>query len=713
EDIERECGPVLAESIQRMRNQQVKPQAGFDGQYGVIRIFNEGEIDSLFGQMSIFGGDGIVKMKKRNAKRRRIATAEEPKTAHVNTKKISTTLNSEQQRICQTDHGITVVKAGPGTGKTHTLVEWLAARLANGGKAEQVMAVTFTNKAAEELRDRLTTRVGDKVRRMTIGTFHAIAYRLLQERYPELDKVYDEQSRRVVCQVLFGSLNEQEQKDLVEALGRYFELGDTEGFQNIKEYVSKYRAALQQRNAVDLADIINQLVLTWREQPQWLARHQKQYRIIAVDEFQDINPIQYQFISLLSKADNLLAIGDPDQAIYGFRGADVKLFFQYQQDFQAQEIALTENYRSTGTVLEAAHKLIQCNTVKNAQRLVAHKPQGPQIQFHAVANPVKEASYIVQAIEDYIGGTSHLALESVKDRHRAEYTFADIAVLFRTRAVGRALLKCFKESNIPAQFGEAASLFSAPPFCVIADILRLYVQPRDIVSLDAFLLHGLGWGRRQRMGLLDIVKEDQAAWLDAVPEQLAGKEKDAFKCWQGFYQALPELFKQSGVAGAVDAIFQNYLPEDKLDNGQLLTKESILQLAVEAQADVERFLMQLTLDSYTDIGRIKSDKVRLLTFHAAKGLEFPVVFIAGAEEGITPILKDGSKLEEERRLFYVAMTRAKDALHITCSKERSSYGDTQIAQPSRFIRELPEELIAKADVRQRPQAPKTEQLSFF
>ena len=712
EDIEGECGPILAEAVRRMRMQQVKPQAGYDGQFGVIRIFNEGEVDALFGQMHIFGSDSIVTMKKRQAKRQRVFK-DAVTTKSESRERPAAKLNPAQLNVQQANQGAVLVKAGPGTGKTHTLIEWLAARIQSGVKPEHVMAVTFTNKAADELRDRLIQKIGDKVRHMTIGTFHAIAYRLLQEAHQDLNTVYDEQHRHVVSSMLFGDLGKGKLATLTQALGRTFELGNDAGYEDIDQYVKQYREELHRQDAIDLADIINQLVSLWREQPRWLERHREQFHVIAIDEFQDLNLIQYQFVKLLGKDKNLLAIGDPDQAIYGFRGADVRHFFQFQHNFGAEVISLSDNYRSTGVVLDAAHNLIQHNTQKNAIKLTPHQSRGELIQYYSAAKPGREADYIVAAIENYVGGTSHLALESIKDKHKAEYTFADVAVLFRTRAIGRALVKRFRQSNIPVQFGDNTPVLSKPPFSIIADVLRLYIKSQDMVSLDNFLMRALNWSAKDRQKILHAVHSANMDWRDLDPNQFNQSAAAAFRNWVLFYRALSEVLQRSGVIGAVQAILENYLPDEKLNYSQILTKDAILQLAEEAQADVEQFIAQLTLDSYTDIGRFKADRVRLLTFHAAKGLEFPIVFITGAEEGIAPITKDDADLEEERRLFYVAMTRAKDALHITRSKERSLYGETRLTQPSRFIQELPSDLLETVAEQVSKQNPDTEQLSFF
>lgn len=682
EDIEKNLGPVLAEAIRRMRTQQVDPQGGYDGEYGTIKIFKEGEIDALTGQSGLFGA-----APKKTTKRKVKETKPVEKIAPVPSEKTASpqALNEEQQSACTSD-GAVLVTAGPGTGKTKTLISWMAHRIREcQTPPQELLAVTFTNKAADELKERLETMLGDQARGITVGTFHGICFSMLQERYENLHTVYDDESRQILLGMLFPEKSENELKKLSVALREYFEQNDSNPQHELFNIAGQYRERALHSGGVDVSDIIGRVVAMWEAEPQQLETQRNRFTCIAADELQDINPVQYRFLQLLGKGKNMFAIGDPDQSIYGFRGSDVKLFFRFTEDFAAQEISLKQNYRSSGTIVNAAVQLIRNNTQRKDVPLLAQKNSGASLKLHVAVNEQDEANFIINEIENLIGGTHNLTSGATQPDGR--YGFSDIAVLFRTRAIGKTLLHHFRSSGIPVRFGDASSFLLEPPFRLIANIFRLYLDPRNLVALDGVLTHGL-----------KLDREAKKKFLSAYPAQ--GSFSAVFgEEWE-------KNFLHGGTAGAVRTIFEQFIHDSALDETGLLQKDAILQIAHESQADAERFLAQLTLDPYTDTARLKADAVKLLTFHASKGLEFPVVFIAGAEEGITPMLRKDSNQEEERRLFYVAMTRAKEELYITRAAARSSFGEMEEKTGSRFLDELPVELtemiLSKRKKRQEP-----------
>ncbi|HVZ98421.1 MAG TPA: UvrD-helicase domain-containing protein [Chitinophagaceae bacterium] len=368
EDIEKKAGVVVAEAIRRMRIQQVNPQGGYDGEYGVIKIFKEGELAALTGQMNFFGMDGVNKTTQRKSK----GTAIEKETLTVNeAENKSAALNAEQQAACEAT-GAVLVTAGPGTGKTKTLISWIAHCIQQRkARPQEVLAVTFTNKAADEMKERLSAVLEDKSRGITLGTFHSLCFTILQERYESLNKVYDDESREIILGMLFPDKEEKEIKKLSAELKNYFENNKTESATAIAKIAATYRDFMLQNGGIDLADIIGAVVRLWNEEPQWLQACRKRYHYIAVDELQDINPLQYEFLKLLAKDKNIFAIGDPDQSIYGFRGSDVQLFFRFSEDFGAKEIALQKNYRSSAFIVEAASAVINNNTQRKPITLVA------------------------------------------------------------------------------------------------------------------------------------------------------------------------------------------------------------------------------------------------------------------------------------------------------------------------------------------------------
>lgn len=689
EDIQKLLGPVYAEAIQRVRHRSVKLTPGYDGTYGVIQIFQKGEIASLTGQLHCFPQATPTRTPS-VTKQHTLSNDCTPKNTPP---PVSVVLNTAQRMVKEAIKGATLVKAGPGTGKTQALMHWIGNCLQQGkAQPQHMLAITFTNKAADEMRERLTTLLGDQVQGMQIGTFHAIGYQMLQTRYPTLKTVYDTEDRRLLLPLLFPELDAAFHKKLAYALPRYFELGESKVLENIEAYAATYQDYLQQRQAVDLSAIISQLLNLWEKEPQWLAQYRVRYAYIAVDEFQDINPLQYRFIQLLGKGKNIVSIGDPDQAIYGFRGADIQLFFRFKKDFNAQEICLEQNYRSTGCIVQAAERLIQHNTLNSGLHLQANNTLGAKIKLCEATDAQGEAHYVKRQIKKYVGGIDNLAM-GIHDE--GNYAFSDIAVLFRTRAVGQVIFSQFTKAGIPAHFSDGSSFLAAPPFCIIADILRLYVHAKDIVALHSFLTHGLRWEAASIQKLLAATHTTLDAWMHEVPVYIAMEQQEAYKHWLSFYRSLPEIFQRQGVIGVVKASLKRYLPDNQLDESQRFQKEVILTLAKDAQTDVVNFLEKMILTIYTDTGRIKGEGVHLLTFHAAKGLEFPVVFLVGAEEGITPLTRGGSDLEEERRLFYVALTRAKEVVHITYVRKRLQYSQKKSMQLSRFVQEVPQNLIDK------------------
>jgi len=697
EDIKKQSGPVLAEAVRRIRENEVEPVAGYDGVFGVIHVFEEGEIDRIRGQLGFFGVDEYRVEKPEQAAAPKTAYREEsPEGDRHGATAGDANLNEEQLEVARARRGKTVVKAGPGTGKTFTLVEWIARAAESGSR---ILGVTFTNKAAEELEARLGKRIGgDAAGAITVGTFHSIAWKLLKERHPELDSVYDRASRRMTLRFLFPELRGAERNELEEALSGHFELGDPLP-ERYRGHAARYRNYLAEQGAVDLSDLIHRAVVELEEHAEWLSEIRSRYRAVAVDEFQDINPMQYRLIRLLAEDEetNMLVIGDPDQAIYGFRGSDISLFFRFKREFDAREIALKQNYRSTGTILEATGSLIRHNEIHAGVTLLPVRNRGGSIRVHRAENPFREADYILDRIERYVGGIDSLASAAHTDS-RYSYGFSDIAVLFRTNAVGQALFKSFLKAGIPAHFGDGTTFLSEPPFTAIANLIRLRIKPGDRMALSDLLSESYGWTEAQINSLLSSLDDRSATLFDEDPlDFVAEGLRDDLEDLRSAYAEIRPLLDRGAMGEAVDRICNRFLPEDLLTESQLLKKETLLEMAGEARGDAASFLEQMQLNPYTDAGRLRSEGVHLLTFHAAKGLEFPVVFIAAAEEEIAPLLREGTDMEEERRLFYVAMTRAEDELEITSVVERNRYGERRTMERSRFISELPDALVEATD----------------
>ena len=710
EDIGRQCGPVLAEAIRRMRTREVRPEAGYDGIFGVIKIFDKGEIEKLTGQLHFFGAEEKTAKKRKTTSTHLLKNTFREEGATYSTIK----LNDEQQAVQLATKGAILVKAGPGTGKTRTLIHWIENQIEKElAKPSETLAITFTNKAADELKERLSKSLGDQVRHMHIGTFHAIGYHILQERYPNLGTVYGEEDRKAVLGFLFPKMKSSEVNKLAKAFSRFFELMEIpDGLDNFENNIEKYRTYLLEHGAVDLSDIIQSVLNLWKSEPVWLEKYRAQWQVIAADEFQDINPLQYEFLKMLGENKTMLAIGDPDQAIYGFRGSDVRLFFQFEKAFQAQALPLSQNYRSTKTIIKAASGVIRNNTLKSGISLKSMKLVGEKIQLFQAQTPEKEAQYILEQILQYVGGTDNLTVGSPETG--GDYAFSDIAILYRSHFVGEALLSKLKKAGIPIHLSDGSSMLEQPPFSMIAHILRLFGNPSDIMALHGVLKQALSWAQKDIREFLAQLHQGQTDWREGSVPAISAPAFEQIEQWRIFYKNLSDALKQNGVEGMLLAIFNSYLPDSQLNESQLLQKEVLLQFARDAQADVDVFLKTMLLNPYTDAGRQRAQGVHLLTFHASKGLEFPVVFIAGAEEGITPVQRFDTDLEEERRLFYVAMTRAKEELQLTYVKERRQWGKEIGGRLSRFVGEIPQELMALVKPKEKKVVKKNEsQLLLF
>lgn len=715
DEIKHSADPILAEAVRRMRSRQVNPQPGFDGVYGVIRIFGEGELAKLTGQLHLFGLVTPLQPKKADhapalSGADNLPALEEPvvplKTAG---------LNKAQQQVKDAVTGAVLVKAGPGTGKTSTLIQWIGNQIASGqARPSEVLAITFTNKAAREISERLAVTLGDEAMQITAGTFHAIAYRMLQQYDPELNTVYDEANRLSVVRFLFPEMSENECKQLSASLATLFERNEDHDSGSLDDYAVAYRQYVHRQKAIDLSDVINRLVSLWKKEPGVLEKQRSGIRAIAADEFQDINRLQYEFLTLLGQGKNLLAIGDPDQAIYGFRGSDVRLFFRFAADFRPAEISLTRNYRSVPVVLKAAGQLIICNTLRSGLELQATRSGKQKIKLFRAEDPEKEARFIAGEIEKKVGGFNLLSGGTAYNE--GDYAFSDIAVLYRTHQVGRELLSHFKRSNIPVIPGDGTAFLSTEPFTLVANALKLFLRPDDLMALEGVLNHLPGWKRADIRTFLSQLHESGRKWTEMMPALGNDMATGSFTQWKTCYQELAGQLPEMGVADLAGKLFELYLPGHQLNEEQILKKEIILIMAKETGSGIQQFLNDATLNNFTDTGRQQAQGIHLLTFHAAKGLEFPVVFIAGAEEGITPSERKDADMEEERRLFYVAMTRARDELYITHVTKRFRYGKEEQHQLSRFISEFSSDLVSPVlQVRTKPAKPqrKDDQLSLF
>lgn len=715
EDIHRQGDAILAEAIQRMRRGDVTPRSGYDGVYGVIKIFEDGEIENLSGQMHLFGMPEVVPEKRGKVNRKNILNLPEEFTSVAEPAVAfqSHGLNEAQQEVKNSTSGAVLVKAGPGTGKTGTLIRWIQKQIETGNAApSEVLAITFTNKAAREIEERLRGVSDGFEGNVMAGTFHAIAWRLLQQHYHGLDVIYDEANRLSVLRFLFPGLVNKECRKLSDEMAAFFERLQESDFPDFESYITDYRSYLAANNAIDISDLTGRLVQLWENNHDALQQHRNSIKAIAVDEFQDINLLQYKFIRLLADGRNILAIGDPDQAIYGFRGADVKLFFRFEEDFHPRVISLTQNYRSVPSVIKAASALISHNSLRSDIELQPERTGPQKISLFNGTSPDQEAAFVLKEIEKKVGGVNLL---SGGEAYDGNYAFSDIAVLYRTHHVGKQLLSAFNKANIPVVTADGNKWLSLHPFSFITNTFRLYLNPDERMALEDILGMLPGWSAADVRNFLVTLHENNSDWR--IPGDFEMKEdtRKSLSEYVDFFNRLPQVIEEKGLRGVVKMILARHIPLNGDDQYQTLRMETILTMASEAGTDVHKFLENAVLNPYTDAALHAPNGVRLLTFHAAKGLEFPVVFIAGAEDGITPAAHKDSNIEEERRLFYVAMTRARDELYLTYTSRRTIYGKEEQQEPSSFISEIPRYLMNKIilPATEKKVADEGNQLSLF
>ncbi len=706
EDIQQACGPVVSEAIQRMRAAQITPHSGFDGEFGVIRVFNDGELERLAGQAELF--PSAIKPGKKYTKKK-VSAKKKAAVETANKLPLKKKINSEQKAAVDQDQGIVMVTAGPGTGKTHTLTCWVANLIQKKNVSpDHILAITFTNRAADEMRARLDGGTQSPTNGVRIGTFHSICFDLLKEQYPEIITVYDGQDRLCILRNLFPVLPDSQRRKMAVSLEQAFCSNDEETDANVIQMRDVYQEFVSGNNAVDIADIIPSVVREFRNDPDFLERVRQSITHICVDELQDISPVQAEFLEHIAAAKSLFAIGDPDQSIYGFRGADGRFFDDFQKKMHAQSVHLTKNYRSSATILRAAHAVIRNNPSAERQRITACGKQLAEEKIRVVCarDERDEARKIVRIVEKLVGGVRSSGLAE------GEYSFSDIAVLFRLKSVGRVLLAQFKRAGIPVAFGRSSGLISGPPFDFIVDLLRLYKNPADTVSCEKVIAHAVPGLERDTIEILfDNFVTPDAPGSQIIPEgirtDIAQKIVDLIE----FYNKGYPMIQQKGIGAFLESVFEKYIviPEKDIENS--LRRDVIKEQAQAYGKDAAKFLARISLDIHSDTMQAAEQKVRLFTFHAAKGLEFPAVVIAGAEEGVTPLHGEKQDLAEERRLFYVALTRAAEQVIITHAQKRKQYKTVTQAEMSRFVREIPESLLER-NLSDKP-APKDVQLELF
>ncbi len=657
-DLEAVAGPCVAEGIRRLRAGQVERRAGYDGVYGTISLLTPGEIQRIGGQISLFGGEGPRPgpAKKRELSRKAAKGAAEPSPAAEGA---ALALNAAQQAAVTAPERVVAVIAGPGTGKTRTLVEriaWLVEE--RGVKPQEITAVTFTNQAAAEMRQRLEKRLGGKraAAGMTIGTFHAICLQLLGD----VRLVSPGEALTLAEQVLRAAGEKGSARALLQAVSRVKCGLAAAGDATDPALCDTYCAQLEERGLLDFDDLLTRAL-------QVDTAGCRAFTHLLADEFQDSSAIQYRLLRAWSRGGrSLFVIGDPDQSIYAFRGADGQCFDRLRQDEPATRvISLRDNYRSAPEILTAALAVIQAGGGPE-RALTPHCPQGLPVEWIQAEDPFQEGISIAKEIGRLTGGVDMLAAQDLGCRERT-WAFSDIAVLCRTHRQLELVEKCLLHDDIPCIVTGREDFLEAEEVRAALAALRFAWDSADAAAAVTALR--LLWDCPA-----DLLERAEAA-LSARPEP-----EVLAAAFRG-YGPLEALLRETALwREAVGREPPRKLVERWAErHGPSPALERLRSLAV-FYPDFPALWRALTLGEEGDLRRAAgrgwdSGAVRLMTFHGAKGLEFPVVFAAGPTEGMVPLVSQSGRTDEaeERRLLYVAMTRARERLFLTSGGAVSPY----------------------------------------
>jgi superfamily I DNA/RNA helicase len=746
DDIDSVGIPLLAEAIRRMRTGEVIASAGYDGEYGRITVFSETDRQRLMGQQMLFSPDAVCAEEKpcrplssqlqserpdqTGCADTGADTAEEDQAGRKRAQ-----FNSEQQQAVTAANGAMLIVAGPGSGKTRTLTARVGHLMMERDiGADRILAVTFTNKAAAEMRHRLQRLLSDDQALPLVATFHGLCHRLLKEHRPgEVFYIIDDKDRffwmseAIQAIVQTGQAVPFKPGQLIERIARYKQQmmgpddiirADTYRADNgiISLVYREYQKLLASQRLSDYDDLIREVVRLLEFDPDFRKACRARFCHIFIDEYQDVNFAQYRLVRALSptvgKDQNLCVIGDPDQAIYGFRGSDVHFFNQFSQDYPgALKIRLKRNYRSTRTILEASHHVIRASRTRPEDSRMASDIEGIKtITLLECASDRIEAEKIARTIESLIGGTGFHSVDTgmIEDANLAACrNYTDFAVLFRTHEQGRVIARIFENAGIPCQRTSRNHMLDQDEAGSLLAAMRLVEATGSFAEFDqtaAKLMPGLGkkairsfsqWCRHNGMTVNEGLQQVGRIPIPGLKKSLQLRLTDFSQEIETIRTKIEHetIFRKLTVLSERIGISDFFSPESKAPHA----RDYIGELADRYADDIDGFFTAVALDTDTDIYSEKAQKVPLMTLHAAKGLEFPVVFIAGCEDQFLPFQRTGreaSDLEEERRLFYVGMTRARQRLYLSWAKRRRIYGKIEDRRPSSFLADIENRLLA-------------------
>ncbi|MCC6712069.1 MAG: UvrD-helicase domain-containing protein [Candidatus Dadabacteria bacterium] len=624
------------------------------------------------------------------------------------------TLNPSQHAAVTHPGGPLLVLAGAGSGKTKIITERISYLVTKEGVSpHRILAVTFTNKAANEMRERVSHLIPGSARSLWIGTFHSTALRILKrdiDKLPGFDRnfaIYDDADQVRLIKECMVRLNIGERgieprfvrTRIDRAKNRGGKPGDT-GNDELDEHLSNiyelYEKEMRKLNALDFGDLLHVTVRLFEERPEVLHAYQEQFRHILVDEYQDTNHVQYRMVRMLSgKHENIFVVGDDNQSIYGWRGADITNILNFEKDFPSSSIIkLEKNYRSTKNILDAANGLITKNRNRHEKNLWTDNPEGEKLSYYEAVDEREEARYVVSGIESEASGGR---------------SYRDIAVFYRTNNQSRVIEEELLRKDVPYTIVGATGFYQRAEIRDLTAFLRVIANPNDDLSLRRIInVPPRGIGKSTIDEVARLAANEDIPFVEAIRKSVSEnafpqRTTLALKKFLSMLEGLIEFEENHGIGETIDRVLEKtgYLellekePERRENVGEIFNVAAEFEREEEG-AGVREFLDRITLSSDIDSYSGKEERAALMTLHSAKGLEFPVVFIIGMEEKLIPhynSIKDDGDVEEERRLFYVGITRAREKLYLTGARSRRFFGKEERPTPSRFVSELPEELI--------------------
>ncbi|MHD0382271.1 DNA helicase PcrA [Staphylococcus simulans] len=635
-------------------------------------------------------------------------------------------MNTEQSEAVRTTEGPLLIMAGAGSGKTRVLTHRIAYLLDEKGVSPyNVLAITFTNKAAREMKERVEKLVGEEAKVIWMSTFHSMCVRILRR---DADRIGIERNftildptdqKSVIKDVLKTENIDSKRYDprmFLSAISnmknelKTVEDAEIEATDFMSDMVARvyagYQRQLSRNEALDFDDLIMTTINLFKRVPDVLEYYQNKFQYIHVDEYQDTNRAQYTLVKLLAdKFKNLCVVGDSDQSIYGWRGADIQNILSFEEDYpNARTIFLEQNYRSTKVILNAANEVIKNNTERKPKGLWTANQEGKKINYYQAQSESDEAQYVVKEI--------------MRQQRENNKSFNDIAILYRTNAQSRVLEETFMKSNIPYTMVGGHKFYDRKEIKDLLSYLRLIANSNDDISLQRIInVPKRGIGPSSVEKIQAYARQNDLSMFDALAEaDFIGLTKKVTKQAIDFYTLISNLIQEQEfleVSEIVEEVLNKSGYKEMLERDQTLEARSRLENIEEFMSvpmDYEKntpleeqslinFLTDLSLVADIDEADIENG-VTLMTMHSAKGLEFPVVFIMGMEESIFPHIRsilsdDDHEMEEERRICYVAITRAEEELYLTHATSRTLFGKTQSNSASRFLKEIPEDLLNK------------------